>query len=237
MGERLGTLAVRRLGATKDGLVVVLCHGFGAPGDDLVPLGRALPAPPGTHFVFPEARLSLAEITGMPQALVGPGRAWWPIDMEKLDRAMRSGEVRDLSRDVPEGLAESRAALLSLLDALEAEGVPSSRVVLGGFSQGAMLATDVVLRSPRAFAGLVILSGTLLCEDEWLPLMAARKGLPVYMSHGEQDPLLPFSAAERLKDELVRAGAAVKFRAFRGGHEIPSPVLSDVSSMLSGLRT
>jgi phospholipase/carboxylesterase len=236
MADTLGTLTVRRLGAKKDGLVVVLCHGFGAPGDDLVPIGRALPAPAGTHFVFPEARLSMAQILGMPVAMVGPARAWWPIDMERLEKAMRGGDIRDMSRDVPEGLAESRAALLSLVDALDAEGVPSSRIVLGGFSQGSMLATDVALRDPRPFAGLVIWSGTLLCEAEWLPLMAARKALPVYMSHGDQDPILPFSVAERLRDELVAAGVGVQFRGFRGGHAIPPQVLSDVSAFLGKLE-
>ena len=235
MAEKLGSLTVRRLGSGSDGLVVVLCHGFGAPGDDLVSIGRVLPAPKGTRFVFPEARLSLAEVLGLPLAVVGPARAWWPIDMERLNRAVEKGDVRDLSREVPDGLAESRAALVSLIDALEKEGTPSSRIVLGGFSQGAMLTTDVMLRDSRAFAGLVILSGTLLCEDEWLPLMAARKGFRVYMSHGDADPVLPFSAAERLRDELTRAGLLVKFRSFRGGHAIPEPVLSDVSAFLSGL--
>lgn len=235
MAEKLGTLTVRRLGNDKTGLVVVLCHGFGAPGDDLVPIGRALPAPQGTHFVFPEARLSLAEVLGMPQALVGPARAWWPIDMERLEKAMKGGDVRDMSREVPAGLAESRAALVSLLDALVAEGVEPKRIVLGGFSQGAMLATDVVLRDPRPFAALVIWSGTTICEDEWLPLMAARRDLPVYMSHGEDDPILPFSIAKHLEAALTKAGVTVQFRAFRGGHAIPPPVLSDVAALLPKL--
>jgi phospholipase/carboxylesterase len=235
MADKLGSLTVRRLGADKSGLVVVLCHGFGAPGDDLVPIGRALPAAKGTHFVFPEARLSLAEVLGMPQALVGPARAWWAIDMERLEKAMKTGEVRDMSREVPDGLAESRKALLSLVDALAAEGIPSERIVLGGFSQGAMLATDVVLRDARKFAALVIWSGTMICETEWLPLMAARKDLPVYMSHGEDDPILPFSVAKHLEAELTKAGVTVQFRGFRGGHAIPPPVLSDVATLLAKL--
>lgn len=235
MADKLGALTVRRLGANKDGLVVVLCHGFGAPGDDLVPIGRALPAPPGTHFVFPAARLSLAEVLGMPEAMVGPARAWWPIDMERLEKAMRSGDMRDMSREVPAGLPESRAALVSLLDALAAEGIGSERIVLGGFSQGAMLATDVALRDPRPFAALVLWSGTFICEDEWLPLMAARKELRVYMSHGEEDPILPFSVARKLEAALITAGVRVQFRAFRGGHAIPPPVLADVAALLAEL--
>jgi phospholipase/carboxylesterase len=228
--DSLGSLRVRRLGAGKDGLVIVLCHGFGAPGDDLVPIGRSLAAPPGTSFVFPAALHSLSDFVRMP---VGDARAWWPIDLERIERAMQRGEVRDLTRDIPEGLAAARAALISLLDALHAEGVAHERVVLGGFSQGAMLATDVVLRTDRPFAGLIAWSGTMLCEDEWVPKMAARKGLPTYVSHGKDDPLLPFSIAERLRDAFIGAGLDVTFRAFPGGHTIPPPVTSDVEKFLA----
>ena len=228
--ESLGKLRVRRLGAGKDGLVVVLCHGFGAPGDDLVPLGRALAAPAGTRFVFPEAVLPLSDF--IPMAM-SEARAWWPIDLMEINRAMERGDVRNLTRSVPAGLTAARDALLSLVDALEAEGTPSSRIVLGGFSQGSMLASDTILRTTRPFAGLVILSGTMLSEDEWLPLMAKRKGLPVYVSHGTSDPVLPFSVSERLRDELVKAELDVTYREFRGGHEIPPVVLDDVSRFLA----
>jgi phospholipase/carboxylesterase len=231
--DTLGSLRVRRLGAGKDGLVVVLCHGFGAPGDDLVPIGRSLAAPAGTSFVFPAALHSLSDFVRMP--VMGDARAWWPIDLARIERAMQKGEVRDLTRDVPEGLAAAREALVSVLDALTAEGIDSKRIVLGGFSQGAMLATDVALRTDRPFAGLIVWSGTLLCEDEWVPKMAARKGLPTYVSHGEDDPLLPFSIAERLRDELTKAGLDVTFRAFPGGHGIPPAVTSDVEKFLAKL--
>ena len=124
-------------------------------------------------------------------------------------------------------------AVLSLLDALERDfSARPEQTVIGGFSQGAMLATDIVLRSERKFAGLAVLSGTLLSHREWLPLMPARAGLPVLQSHGRADPVLPFAVAERLRDELSAAGLAVQFVSFNGGHGIPGPVLDGLAKLI-----
>jgi len=196
--------------------VVVLLHGFGAPGDDLVALGEWIDAGPATAWVFPEAPLELG-------GLDGDSRAWWMIDLDRLDR--------DRAREVPEGLAEARAQLIALLDAVRARF--GDHVVLGGFSQGSMLALDVALHDPRPLDGLVLLSGTLLARHEWEPRMAARAGLPVVQSHGRSDGLLSFAAAEALRDLLVAAGLDVTWVPFPGGHEIPPPVLQAVAGFLN----
>ena len=89
----------------------------------------------------------------------------------------------------------------------------------------------------RPLAGLVLLSGTLLAEPEWTPLLKRRAGLKVFMSHGQQDPLLPFGASERLRDLLGGAGASVEFVPFRGQHEIPMPVVSKLRAFLASVLT
>ena len=77
---------------------------------------------------------------------------------------------------------------------------PGAKVVLGGFSQGAMLACDTALREGPKLAGLVVLSGTLVAEAEWAALFPTLRGTPVFQSHGTFDPLLPFQAAAMLRD-------------------------------------
>lgn len=208
------------------GPLVVLLHGFGAPGDDLVSLHRVLEVPPGTRFAFPAAPVELAAFG------YGDARAWWMIDMVKLQQAMARGDVRDLTKDVPDGLAPARLLVDAMLDELTQSLAPS-HVVLGGFSQGAMLSADVALRSERALAGLVLLSGTMIAEAEWKPLYAKRAGLPVFQSHGQSDAMLPFSIAERLSSELGAAGLKTRFVPFRGGHEIPPPVLDGLNGFLA----
>jgi phospholipase/carboxylesterase len=211
--------------------VVVLCHGYGASGTDLVPLGQMLLRQPkmssSVQFLFPEAPLSL-ESLGMPD-----GRAWWPIDMRRLQMAAALGTFRDLRNDCPENLPVVREMLLGLIRQWsERSGVAISRFVLGGFSQGSMLATDVTLQLDENPAGLVILSGTLLNENVWRERAPHHKALRVLQSHGTNDPILPFSAAGSLRDLLDQAGADVEFLPFAGGHEIPNMVLDRFGTFL-----
>jgi phospholipase/carboxylesterase len=237
----IGPLTVHRVekpGAThekngnKAALTVVLCHGFGAPGTDLVGLADDLDAPPGTTLLFPEAPLSLSMFGSSP---FGEPRAWWLIDIARLELAIARGELRDLSKDVPDGLAEARAAFAAMLDELAKE-TPPERLVLGGFSQGSMLTLDLALRQPeRKLAGLVALSGTLLAEREWIPLMEGRRGTPVFQSHGASDPILPYSIAERLRDALVKAGLDMTFDPFAGPHTIPPRTLERLGAWLRAL--
>ena len=77
------------------------------------------------------------------------------------------------------------------------------------------------------------LSGSLLAKQDWRPSVGKRAGLPVFQSHGMQDPILPYVMAERLRDELMTAGLAVQWHSFRGGHEIPMPVLVQLRGFIT----
>jgi phospholipase/carboxylesterase len=228
---KLGTLTAHVTGGTDregggTGPVVVLLHGYGAPGTDLVPLWRELALPHEVRFVFPEAPVDLGF----------GGRAWWPLDMARLQDRFSKSAAERLIAEVPPGIDAARGALLELLSVLERDfGALPEQTVIGGFSQGAMLATDTVLRSTRPFGALAILSGSLISHDEWLPLMGARRGLPVLQSHGRTDPVLPFELAERLCSELVAAGLPVEFVAFNGGHGIPGGVLEGLTRLVRRL--
>jgi phospholipase/carboxylesterase len=221
-------------------VMLVLLHGFGAPGEDLVPLSQAILAP--ARYAFPAAPLALG-------GMYGDARAWWHLDLAKLEHDLASGTPRDRSAEVPDGLAEARAKVIAMIDALDLPA--GTKLVLGGFSQGAMLALDVALHRttpvdgaglPRAGSaaegrrgsidGLILMSGTLIAASEWAPRMAQLAGVPVVMSHGKRDALLPFSIAETLRDQLRAAGATVDWQPFSGGHEIPALVLDAVSAFV-----
>ena len=111
-------------------------------------------------------------------------------------------------------------------------GLGADRFVLGGFSQGAMVTTDLVLRTDDPPAAACLLSGTLLSEDDWREAAPARAGLPVLQSHGRGDPLLAFPEAEALRDLLAAGGLEVTFEAFDGQHEIPIQVLDAVGALI-----
>jgi phospholipase/carboxylesterase len=232
---RFGELFCRLVsdGTSKHEWLVVLCHGFGAPGDDLVDLAPAMLqlAPElGSKviFAFPEAPLTL-DFAGFGQA-----RAWWHLDLEGIARARALGLTRTLAQEKPEGLEPACNKLMTMLEELQAQtGVPMKRTVLGGFSQGAMLATDLTLRGGRAPRGLFCLSGNLLNAQEWADLARRRKGLEVFMSHGRQDPVLPYGGAEDLRECLETAGCHVTFLPFDGGHTINHEGVAEMARRLA----
>jgi phospholipase/carboxylesterase len=209
----LGGLKVRLTGGSDgrgggDGPVVMLLHGFGAPGDDLVPL---------------------ADNMGF-----GDSRAWWIIDFARIQADREAGRIRDLSVEIPQGLTMARERFLVFLRELPRQlSIDYKKTVIGGFSQGAMLTCDAVLHTDYPFAGLVQLSGNLLAQSVWGPLMPDRKGLPVFQSHGLQDDILPHIGAERLRDALTQAGLDTEWHSFRGGHEIPESVLRRLGPFLT----
>ena len=213
-----------------DGPMLLLMHGFGAPGEDLVPLARQLAVDKSVRFAFPAAPL-LLDPSVPPEA---SGRAWWLLDMAELQRATMQRDFTLLTTRIPDGLSEARGQVLALLDALERDhAVSRDKLVLGGFSQGAMLATDVSLRAERPPAALAILSGSLIAAQEWLPLMKARAGLPVLQSHGRADPVLSFEIAELLRQELTNAGLSVEFVTFNGGHGIPNGAVDALGKLVA----
>jgi len=234
--RRLGTLDCHVIDSVDPPeLAAVFCHGFGAPGNDLVPIAEELRqlsplVRDKVQFVFPIAPLSLAQ-HGIPG-----GRAWWMIDMDRLARASQLGEFRDLSREAPARLAEAREELGGVLTSIQDEtGLPLSRIVLGGFSQGSMLATDVALHLEQPPAGLVVWSGTLLNAPVWSARMTRLADVPVIQSHGTDDWILPYEAALWLKDLMVSAGARHQFLEFPGGHGIPFEALQLTAHLLERL--
>lgn len=232
----LGGLTVRLVEAkeaTPD-LHLVLCHGYGAGGDDLVGLGAELllgnpELSRRVRCVFPEAPLSL-DAQGAPG-----GRAWWHLDMLKL-MSRRPEDLEQRLREEPEGLPHARALLNGMLGQLAAgTGIPAEKTVLGGFSQGAMLATDVALRAEVAPAGLAVLSGAPLNVDLWKERARQRRELPLFQSHGRQDAILPFAWGEALRGLLEEAGMNVTWVPFNGPHGIPGEVAAALTTWL-GLR-
>ncbi len=232
----MGGLKVRLTGGADgrgggDGPLVILLHGFGAPGDDLVQLAEVIDAPDGTRWLFPEGPLPLS-------LDFGDSRAWWIIDFARIQEDRAAGRIRDLSVEVPQGLALARERMLGFLKELPRQiPIDYKKTIIGGFSQGAMLTCDAVLQTNYPFAGLVQLSGSLLAQTVWSPLMTKRRSLPVFQSHGTKDDILPYIGAERLRDALTQSGLVVEWHSFRGGHEIPYAVLHQLGGFFTKVFT
>jgi phospholipase/carboxylesterase len=221
-----GGLEVARFGHMKEdergGTAVVLLHGWGARGDDLVPLARSL-GRPRTRFFVPAA----------PLPETGGGRAWWHLDSHRPSHAT-DGEVP--TGFVPSPVVKAaRSSVQAVLRTIRSAYAPRT-LVLGGFSQGAMLSLDVALAADPPVDRVVVMSGSLLA-DSLDGLRAPRDPRPpIFVSHGRGDGMLPFQGAERAKNMLEREGFVVTWHPFEGGHEIPSDVVEHVREfMFAGL--
>lgn len=199
---------------------IVLFHGYGADMNDLAPLAGAIQAPRGCNWYFPNGPLTV------PLGGHFEGRAWFPIPLAEL----QVGAAIDLTERIPPGLKKSRENAMQFLSKLD---VPPERLVIGGFSQGAMLATDIALHMTVKPAGLVLLSGTLVNASEWDSLLAGGAAkTPFFQSHGAYDQVLSFAHAQKLEALLRKHGWQGHLQRFEGAHEIPPEVLIQLGAFL-----
>lgn len=192
---------------------VVLLHGYDMVPEDLAPFGASIALP--LRFVFPQGPVK-AVGEGAPRK----GYAWWPTEIESDSHA--ADDARCRLRECLAGLVRKYAP---------------RRWVLGGFSQGALLSCDYVLRTGWRPSGLIVLSGVLPKFADWPRAAQYAQGLPVLQSHGEADEILAMEAGISLRDHLEAWGADLQWRAFPGAHDIPLVVWRHVKKFISALGT
>jgi len=197
----LEAIAVAPTTGTKPAGSIVVLHGWGANAEDLASLVPLLNLPE-YQFLLPNAPF--------PHPYTSVGRMWY-----------------DLSSQEYKGVSESRQILKDWLLSLEnSTGVPLSRTVLSGFSQGAAMTLDVGLSLP--LAGLIALSGYMHPLSQPLDEIP-----PVLIVHGKQDTVVPLKAAQYARDNLIALGGAVQYREFDMGHEIRPEVLPLIQKFAS----
>ena len=199
---------------------VIWLHGLGADGHDFEPIVPELRLP-GTlpvRFVFPHAPVRPVTLNGG-MAM----RAWY--DIVSLDRG---GPVDSA------GINESSESLEALIDREEKRGIEAGRIVLAGFSQGGAIAINTALRSGGKLAGLMGLS-------TWLPLPDALEsgGLdttpPVFMAHGQFDPMIPMQYGRAAADALAEAGFDVDWHDYPMAHAVCPQEIDDIRAWLGGV--
>jgi phospholipase/carboxylesterase len=189
---------------------VIWLHGLGADGHDFAPLVPELVRPhwPAIRFVFPHAPVQPVTINGGMRM-----RSWY--DIVSFDLTGRADST---------GVDESVARVEALI-AREAErGIPASRTILAGFSQGGAVTLASGLRRREPLAGLVALSTYLPLDTAALSRLddtpAAARGQPVFLAHGRFDPVVPFAAGEDAARRLRALGFPVDFAAYPMQHQV-----------------
>jgi phospholipase/carboxylesterase len=201
---------LRPAGGEPDGALILL-HGRGTDEFDLVPLLEALD--PEHRFVglTPRAPLSLP-----------PGGAHWYI-------------VRQVGYPDPDTFFESLASVSSWLDLLTEElGIPWERIVLGGFSMGAVMSYAIGLGSGRPTpAGIMALSGFIPTVEGFELELERARGVPVAIAHGTVDDVISVEFGRDARDRLEAAGADVLYRESPVPHTIDPAIIPDLREWLA----
>ena len=202
----------------KPSHAVIWLHGLGADGNDFVPVVKELKLPPlGIRFVFPHAPMRPVTING---GFVM--RAWYDIAYQEL--AFKEDE---------RGLRESQKLIEELIVRENTRGIPSSRIVLAGFSQGGVLALQTGLRQSKPPAGLMALSSYLpmspMIEVE---RNAASNSVPIFMGHGITDNIVPLALGRMSRDTLIKLGYEVEWHQYTMPHSVCPEELADIGVWL-----
>eukprot|EP01094_Clydonella_sp_ATCC50884_P017817 TRINITY_DN3181_c0_g1_i1.p1 TRINITY_DN3181_c0_g1~~TRINITY_DN3181_c0_g1_i1.p1 ORF type:complete len:249 (+),score=57.34 TRINITY_DN3181_c0_g1_i1:61-747(+) len=180
---------------------------------------------PDLRFILPTA--SKRRIT-INNGMIMTG--WY--DITTLDADAAHERVHDDA-----GIEESRDRIMALVREEMAAGVPSERILLAGFSQGAAMSLYTTYLSSEKLAGCVCMSGYLLRPDHWAEnLHEANKGTPLLMCHGTSDPVVQYAWAEFAAERARKAGLDVRFESYeRMGHATCASEMSVIRTFVNQL--
>lgn len=206
MSQLLETVEI----ATSDDVQysIIWMHGLGADANDFVPIvpELKLPVGVGVRFVFPNAPVRPITINnGMAM------RGWFDIlELGRIDR-----------RDDEAGLRESQAAIEALIKRENERGIDSKHIFLAGFSQGCAMTLMTGLRYAEPLAGLICLSGFLPLNTKTTDeISEANRNVPIFMAHGEYDPVLPLALGEFSRAALEGLGYQVEWHTYPMAHQV-----------------
>lgn len=199
---------------------VIWLHGLGADGHDFEPIVPHLGVDPAldVRFVFPHAPAIAVTLN---QGMVMP--AWY--DIAEADLQRRHDEA---------GVRRSAAQVRALIEREVARGVPAERVVLAGFSQGGAIALFEGLRHPHRLAGILALSTYLVCEETLMSERGeANATTPIFVAHGELDPMVPITRGEHARDRLAALGHPLQWQSYRMQHQVCMEEIEDIGGWLN----
>lgn len=189
--------------------LAVIMHGRGADAHDLAGIAPMIDGPAGYRFVFPNAPNACEAAPGM-----SFGFTWF----EGLPPE-------------PKSLETSRRLVTDFLQQIAKRyPTPPGKVVLGGFSQGALLALDVGLRMTQPLAGIVAMSGAL--DEHDLPDLSTRKNQRVLIVHGTGDEMINVNMARRARRTLEQQGLSPQYHEFAIGHQVTQESLAVVAGFI-----
>lgn len=201
---------------------VIWLHGLGADGHDFVPVVQELNLPSflPIRFIFPHAPLRPVTINNGYVM-----RAWFDITSMSIHQRF----------DV-EGIAESGKLVEKLIELEHKRGIPSHKIILAGFSQGAALALCAGLQYPKPLGGIVALSGYLPAADKILENASAENfTTPIFIGHGQNDSVVPYSLGLKTFELLQANKYLAKLWTYPIAHSVNGEEIGDIAEWLKDI--
>lgn len=198
---------------------VIWLHGLGADGHDFAPIVPQLGIPPSSplRFVFPHAPSMPVTING---GYVMP--AWYDVSHPDLT-----------AEEDEDGIRASQQAIDALIEREEQRGIPASRIVLAGFSQGGAIALHTGLRHTEALAGIIALSTYLPLKMSFrVEAASTNRSCPIFMAHGRMDNVIPLGRGAQSRDFLLDCGYSPEWHEYAMAHSVCDEEIADIGAWL-----
>ena len=199
---------------------IIWLHGLGADGFDFVPVVRELQAlgAPAARYVFPHAPLRPVTINGGYVM-----RAWFDIRGAQIDQ-----------QEDEAGFRQSQGQVQALIEREVQRGMPRSRIVLAGFSQGGAITLQAGLRQAEPLSALVVLSAYLpLAASASAEATLAARLMPIFMGHGRDDTVVPIAHGRAAREALLALGCRVQWHEYAIPHSVSEEEIQDLARFLS----
>jgi phospholipase/carboxylesterase len=189
---------------------VIVLHGLGASGQDFIDIVPALALPPNlkVRFIFPYAPVKPIAIFNQQKM-----RAWFNFSRNFADNDFM--EKIDV-----DGINTSNQLIESLIAEELNRGVKSERILLSGFSQGAVMALHTGLCYCKPLAGIMALSGFYAESAAYTKLNPANKNIKILLAHGNADQIVPIDWARSAYQTLLKSGYNVTLQEYPIAHNI-----------------
>ena len=197
---------------------IIWLHGLGASGEDFVPVAQELHLPQAVRFIFPHAPARPVTLNG---GYVMP--AWYDIVSSEI------GAAQDAA-----GIAASRHEIEKLIAHEIARGIVPAHILVAGFSQGGAVALHTGLHAQARLGGILALSTCLpLANTTRAADIGPSRDTPIFMAHGLQDPVVPYTLGRQSAAYLQQLGCTVSWHEYAMPHSVCMEEIRDIERWLA----
>jgi len=197
---------------------IIWLHGLGADGEDFVPVAEQMQLPVAVRYIFPHAPMQPVTINGGYVM-----RAWYDIIATNIGAQQDEAGIRDAQAEIEKLIAQERQ-----------RGIAAQNIYLAGFSQGGAIALHTGLRHQARLGGIIALSTYLpLAQTLTQEASATNRDLPIFMAHGDEDPIVPYALGKSSAQKLEELGYRLSWHEYGMPHSVCMEEINDLADWLA----